>query len=341
MKCNFAITFIATALLTACGGGSGDSGLTNGLLPSEAVHVLEKKQLAINVDNAAVVASVIFDLEDFARAPLDMLNDPYIAPKITLPNMARTEELAVNTKYKGEFVFDGNDNALQLCANGEQYNNQPSYAVSKESHNIVDGIADNSQQAILSYWFIANHCDRITGETGNQNLAKITGAIWFTAQWVKGMSGELVNFNGVVKTAHPSTAPSPVDVPEQYPHLFINYGERNEVRFDEINTNMMISGDQFALHYGNVKLYSEFNGRGGSLTINTVKDAPIILADRYIKHEYVSGQVLIKADQDTQMLLTMDVSAVTLNITLSDGDKYTTSYSYSELYDIYYRTNSQ
>lgn len=321
---------ITTALLSSLLlSGCGDSGSSSS--DKKVEHVYEKKQLSITAQNTPIVASIIFDLEDFARAPLDMYNDPYNPPTITIPNMARTEELLVSEQFKGDFIFDANDEAEVLCDNGELYNEQSTYSVVEHEHIVTN----NAQQAILSYWFVANHCHRLTGEIDNNGLAEITGAIWFTAQWVKGLDGQLANFNGVVKTAHASTAPQGVDIPVYYPHLFINYGAHNEVRFDEVNTNMMISGDQFALHYGKIKLYSEFNGRGGSLTIKTIEDQPIILADRYTKHEYVSGQVLIEADDNTQMLLTMDESAVNVDVTLANGDSFETSYSYSELYDLY------
>ncbi|MCP4320505.1 MAG: hypothetical protein GY951_16650 [Psychromonas sp.] len=331
MKKQLAITVASLLALSACS----DDAQSNDSHASSQEHVYEKKQLIITESNAPIVASVIFDLEDFARAPLDMLNEPYNAPKIMIPNLARTEELAVSEKFKGDFAFDADNDAQISCNNGPLYNEQSTYSVTKEIHSIVDGGIDDSQQAVLSYWFVANHCDRLTGEVDKSGLAKITGAIRFTAQWVKGIDGQLVNFNGVVKTTNATSAPQGVKIPENYPDLFINYGDRNEVRFDEVNTNMMISGDQFELHYSNIKLYSEFNGRGGSLVVKTVSDAPIVLRDRYIKHEYVSGQAIIEADNNTEMHLTMDESAVTVTVTLENGETFTDSYSYSELYEYY------
>jgi len=332
MKKQLAIVCASIFGLSAC---SDDSAVNDVKSPAQE-HVYEKKQLTITESNAPIVASVIFDLEDFARAPLDMLNEPYNPPKIMIPNLARTEELAVSEQFKGDFVFDANENAHISCNNGSLYNDQSTYSVTEEVHSIVDGIADNSQQAVLSYWFVANHCERLTGEIDNSGFANITGAIRFTAQWVKGSGGQLVNFNGVVKTANATIVSQDVDVPDSYPDLYINYGDRNEVRFDEVNTNMMISGEQFELHYSNIKLYSEFNGRGGSLIVKTVSGAPIVLADRYVKHEYVSGQAIIEADNNTKMLLTMDESAVNVSVTLENGDIFADSYSYSELYEYYY-----
>lgn len=318
-------------LLSACGGGGGSSHNDGQSVSADAVHVYEKKQLAITPDNVVTVASVIFELENFARTPLDMLNQPDTPPKITLPNLARTQELNVSAQFKGDFVFDAVDEALTSCINGDIYQGQPTYAVHQEKHSLVDGTVDSSQQAVLSYWFAANHCSRATGDVNNPGEAQLSGAIWFTAQWVKDRDGHLANFNGVVKTVPAAQSPQKIQVPDAYPDLYINYGARNEVRFDKVETNMGISGDQFSLTYKNVKLYSEFEGTGGSLELNTL--TPILLSDRYVPHQYASGKVSIVADQNTQLVLTLYPDYIEALSTYSNGETANHQFTYQQLVD--------
>lgn len=338
-----ATAVLASLWLSACGGGGGGSSAANDVDNPNAVHVYEKKQLEITPDNVAIVSSVIFELENFARTPLDMLNEPYLPPAITLPNLARTQELNVADSFKGDVIFDANfDEAnpeLTSCTNGEVYQNQPTYEVHQEKHSIVDGTVDVSQQAVLSYWFAANHCNRETGDEVTPGEAQLTGAIWFTAQWVKDRDGALANFNGVVKTVPAAQSPQDIQVPEYYPDLYINYGERNEVRFDTVETNMGISGDQFSLTYKNVALYSEFDGTGGSLELNTLE--PILLSDRYIPHRYSSGKVSIVADQNTQLILTLYPSYITADATFANGETSQYEFTYQALMDAQVNSTEQ